>query len=131
MPGQLEGRPRPLCGAARPGLRRNSGSGDVDSAHAGSVHGWRSGIQEKGRVKADVAEVTPAGSNTSIGKVTVQSTLERAVSELRVRILGISLMYWSHMITEEAADALIRVARPGTPRPATARLLCGPQPTNL
>ena len=28
-------------------------------------------------------------------------------------------------------DAFIRVARPSTPRPATARLLCGPQLTNL
>jgi len=35
------------------------------------------------------------------------------------------------MIAEEVADACIRVARPGTPRPATARLLCGPQPANL
>lgn len=39
-------------------------------------------------------------------------------------------MYCSHMIAEDAADALIHVARHGTPRPATARLLCGPQPTN-
>lgn len=131
MPGQLEGRPRPLCGVARPGLRRNSGCGDVDSAHAGSVHGWRPRIQEKGHVQAGVAEVTPARSNTSIGKVTAQSTLERAVSELRVRILGISPMYCSHMIAEGATDACIHVARSGTPRPAIARLLCGPQPANL
>ncbi|OYV80106.1 MAG: hypothetical protein B7Z60_09130 [Ferrovum sp. 37-45-19] len=34
------------------------------------------------------------------------------------------------MISEEAVEASIRVARSGTPRPATARLLCGPQPTN-
>jgi hypothetical protein len=41
-------------------------------AHAGSVHGWRSGIQEEGRIKADVAEVTPARSNASVGKVTAK-----------------------------------------------------------
>lgn len=40
-------------------------------------------------------------------------------------------MYLWHMITKEAAYGSIRVALPGTPRPATARLLCGPQPTNL
>lgn len=40
-------------------------------------------------------------------------------------------MFCAHMITEDATVACIRVARPGTPRPATARLLCGPQPANL
>ncbi len=40
-------------------------------------------------------------------------------------------MYCSNMIAEEVADAFICVARSGTPRPATARLLCGPQPANL
>lgn len=40
-------------------------------------------------------------------------------------------MHLWHMITNEAACGSIRVARSGTPKPATARLLCGPQPTNL
>jgi hypothetical protein len=60
-----------------------------------------------------------------------KSTLERAVSELRVRILGISLMYWWRRITEEATDTSVDVARSGTPRLATARLLFSPQPINL
>lgn len=46
------------------------------------------GIQEKSRVKAGIAEATPAGSDTSVGEVTATSTLERAVSELRVRFGG-------------------------------------------
>ncbi|MDB5756123.1 MAG: hypothetical protein JWR56_2551 [Massilia sp.] len=33
-----------------------------------------------------------------------------AIAELRIRILGISLMYCSYMITEDSTDASIRVA---------------------
>jgi len=44
--------------------------------------------------------------------------------------LWISLMYRRYMIAEDASPGSIRVAHSGTPRPATARLLRGPQATN-
>jgi hypothetical protein len=46
LPGQPESRPRPLRRAARADLWRGGRCHDADPAHAGSVHGGGSGIQE-------------------------------------------------------------------------------------
>lgn len=56
LPGRLESRPRPLRRAARADLRRGSRCHGADSAHAGSLHGRGSGIQEGRRGQGRASE---------------------------------------------------------------------------